>query len=314
MPHPLIGRQIVVPASTSNLGPAFDAVGLALQLYLRLRVVAADETRTAPVAWRFLDSPAYPGGALRGENFLARGVRVLAGGDGATRPALTVEAASDIPVRAGLGSSAAAIVAGLRLHEAVAGPRATDDLLAAAAGLEGHPDNTSPALLGGFVVSCVTADGRVVALRAPWPDDLAVVVATPALELETTRAREALPAMVPLGDAIANVQRAALLVQALHEADRGRRRAALREALRDRLHQPYREPLVPGLREALALEVPSLVGVFLSGAGPSVAAIADGADGAPAVADALRRLYAGMALPVTVRTLRAHQPGRARTP
>ena len=308
MPHPLIGREIVVPASTSNLGPGFDAVGLALQLYLRLRVVAADDARAAPVAWRFLDSPAYPGGTLRGENYLARGVRALAGGDGATRPALTVEASSDIPVRAGLGSSAAAIVAGLRLYEAVAGHCPTDDLLAAAAALEGHPDNTSSALLGGFVVSCLTAGGRVVALGAPWPEELAVVVATPALELETRRAREALPAAVPFGDAIANVQRAALLVQALHEVDRVRQRAALGEALRDRLHQPYREPLVPGLREALALRLPSLVGIFLSGAGPSVAAIADGADGAAAVADALERLYAGLGVPVSVRPLRAHQP------
>jgi len=301
MPDSLIGREIVVPGSTSNLGPGFDALGLALQIYLRVRVVGVDDQAPRALRFDFIDGPPPA------DNYIARGFHALAErlGLGAW-PGLHLEVRSEIPMKAGLGSSAAAIVAGLRLCELVSGPRPVDELLSMAAALEGHPDNTSPSLLGGFVTSCVAPDGRVTALASRWPDALSLIVATPAVTLETKQARAALPRTVPFVDAVSNVQRTALMVHALTSPDRAAAHAALREALHDRLHQPYRETLVPGLREALSLEHPSLLGVFLSGAGPSVAAIATG--DVEAIAALLGAVYERLGLACSVREIAVHQP------
>src|SRR5262249_33722970 len=184
-----------------------------------------------------------------------------------------------------------------RLVGAVAGPLPQEDVLTLAAELEGHPDNTSASILGGLTASC-QADGRVIAIATHWPDEIRVVIATPAMGLETKAARAALPASIGRADAVFNLQRITVLLQAVHE----RRYDALREALRDRLHQPYRAPLVPGLEEALAFEDPDLLGVFLSGAGPSIAALTLG--DAPGIVDRFERLYRDtLRLGCTVRTL-----------
>jgi homoserine kinase len=209
---------------------------------------------------------------------------------------------SGIPLKAGLGSSAAAIVAGIRLFELIAGPLPTADVLTLAAQLEGHPDNTSASILGGLTASCQTTTG-VIAIACRWPDDIRVVLATPDVALETKVARATLPAAIDRTDAIFNLQRTAVLLQAIHTG----RYDALREALRDRLHQPYRAPLVPGLEQALAFEHPALLGVFLSGAGPSIAALTRG--DAPDVVNRFERLYRDtLGLGCTVRTLHAHPP------
>ena len=150
-------------------------------------------------------------------------------------------------MKGGLGSSAAATVAGLRLFEAVAGALEEQELLTAACELEGHPDNIAAALLGGLTVSC-QVPGALRVLRAIWPESLAIVVATPEQQLATKASREVLPLIVSRADAIFNVQRVAFLLEALRTADF----ALLREAIEDRLHQPYRAAIVPGLKEALA--------------------------------------------------------------
>nr|MCU0256521.1 homoserine kinase [Vicinamibacterales bacterium] len=253
--------EIAVPGSTANLGPGYDALALALQVYLRLRVERVEGAAPGSVEWSFEDL------TLAGENYVERGFRAgLRAGAGV--PALRVHVRSEIPMRGGLGSSAAALVAGLRLASRFC-PMSDAELLQAATALEGHPDNVSASILGGLTVSCVAPDGRVHALRAPWPAAWRLVVATPSIELATSAARSVVPAQVSLRDAVANLQLTSLLVQAVHAVDA----AAMREALRDALHQPHRAALVPGLALALAFESPSLVGVFLSGAGPSIAAI-----------------------------------------
>jgi homoserine kinase len=298
--HP--GHEIVVPGSTSNLGPGFDALGLALDITLRLRLVSAGDGPPGQLQWRFRDAPA----PVPAENAIERGfLAVVPAGDREHVPALVVDVESDIPMRAGLGSSAAAAVAGMRLYEAVVGPVGRQRLLDESARLEGHPDNSSASVLGGFVSACVGPDGRVSAVSRPWPRDLRLVVATPEATLATSVARRALPREVPLSDAVANVQRAALLVQAIAAGDR----RALREAFRDRLHQPYRLALVPGLERALAFEHPSLYGVFLSGAGPSIAAVVD--DDGAAVQGMFEELYAEIGRPGTVRTIDVRQPFEA---
>ena len=292
----LLGRELAVPGSTANLGPGFDAVALALRVYVRAQITRVDPTRSNALACTFC------GIQLQGEDLIARSFAAAAAQLGRDAPATSVNVESDIPLKAGLGSSAAAIVLGLRVYEAVTGPVATADLLRMAADLEGHPDNTSASLLGGLVVSCRAAGGDVIAIASPWPDAIKVVVATPHAALETRRARQVLPGTVPLEDAVFNVQRAMLLVQSLGGPDR----SALGEALRDRLHQPYRLPLVPGFEEALAFDSPTLIGVYLSGAGPSIAALVDG-DPVPIVAE-FDRLYTRLGLEHAVRVLDVHAP------
>jgi homoserine kinase len=291
----LEGRRIVVPGSTSNLGPGFDTLGLALQIYLHVRVTkAADEGRNER---RFT----FVGGAPEGANAIARALDAAAEATGLPLPSLDLEVANDIPIKAGLGSSAAAIVAGLRVFAAC---HDLDDraLLRLAGGLEGHPDNVSASLFGGLTASCQTGDD-ILCVATPWPDEIRVVVATPHIGLSTQAARAVLPASVSRTDAIFNVQRVALMLQALATREYG----LVREALADRLHQPYRTDLVPGLAEAAAFRHESLLGTFLSGAGPSVAALVVGE--ASAVESKFHQLYdRDLGLPCRVRTLAAHQP------
>jgi homoserine kinase len=202
---------------------------------------------------------------------------------------------------AGLGSSAAATVAGLRVFERVTGPVPDSVLLAAATEIEGHADNAAPALFGGLN-SVLDAEGTdPVALRWTWPDDLRLVVATPAVGLATANARSVLPDQMPRADAIFNLQRVLSLVHALQYREYGR----IREAVKDRWHQPARASLVPVLEEVIALDDPDVLGAFLSGAGPSVAAIAT-VDAAARVERLLASMYARAGVAATVRVLAVH--------
>ena len=215
---------------------------------------------------------------------------------------LDVTVTCDIPACAGLGSSAAALVAGGRLAALVLDGVTTDDVIDVLTTIEGHPDNITAAVLGGLVAGCVDARGHVCVVAAPWPDDVRLVIATPQLSLPTRTARAVLPAHVSRQDAIYNVQRTALLLQGVATG----RLDVLREAFSDRLHQPYRLSLVPGLAEVLALDAPGMIGAFLSGAGPSVAVCVSGDPGP--VIDALRSIYATIDPEVAIRVLDVHQP------
>jgi len=251
---------ISVPASIANLGPGLDTLALVVSLYLKVRVRRAEGS--GQLNFRFLDLE------LQGENLIERGFRRLAGDR--EFPSLDIEVEAGIPLRSGLGSSAAAMVAGFRIFEAVFGPQPEQKMLAAGCELEGHPENVAAALLGGLVACCQKADGSVIALQAAWPRALRVVVATPEVQLATKRSRGVLPASVSLNEAISNVQRVAVLLEAL----RGRRYDVLSEAFHDRLHQPSRCAIVPCLDALLAMRHPDILGVFLSGSGPSLAAVA----------------------------------------
>ena len=291
---------VVVPASTSNLGPGFDALGLALSLYLRVEVNAITEDGAGEIRCEFA-GPTPPG-----DNLIVTGFREVCRAVGATGvPSLDVRVACDIPASAGLGSSAAPLGAGGRRAALVVDGAADALLIDVLSALEGHPDNVSAAMLGGLVAGCVDGRGHVVAVAAAWPEEVRLIVATPAVPLPTRTARAVLPSHLTRQDAIFNIQRVALLIQAVSTG----RVDVLREAFADRLHQPYRTPLVPGLAEVLALDVPGMVGAFLSGAGPSVAVCAVG-DVAPVV-DALRALYASIDPAVVIRVLDVHQPAAA---
>lgn len=289
------GTEIAVPGSISNLGPSFDALSVAVQLYLRLRVLEVRPAAPDTIEWEFV------GAGPTGENLIETAYRLARARVGIPAPGLRVGVSSEIPQTAGLGSSAAAAVAGLRLYESVTEPRPAMTWLALASELEGHPDNAAAALLGGLTVSC-QSNGRVIARATRWPDDVCLVVATPDLGLHTAHARRVLPNDIPLDDAIFNLQRSLLFVRALESG----RYEDLREAMGDRWHQPARAALVPGLAEALALDDPAVLGVCLSGAGPSILALAT--DGTAKVEALLSGVYKRLGLPCTIRILSAHQP------
>ncbi|HZS55282.1 MAG TPA: homoserine kinase, partial [Bryobacteraceae bacterium] len=254
--------EISVPASIANLGPGFDTLAVAVRLYLHLRVkrVAGRDQL------RFHFSNAH----IDGENYIERAFLFLSRQRGGHFPSLDVEVETEIPTKSGLGSSAAATVAGLRLYEAIAGSLPEQGLLNAACALEHHPDNVAAALFGGLTISCQLPDRSVTAVQMKWPQQLEFIVLTPHLPLSTAQSRSVLPERVPLEDAIFNLQRVALLLRSLQNENF----SLLREALCDRLHQPSRQELVPGLERALALQHPDLLGVCLSGAGPSIVALA----------------------------------------
>jgi homoserine kinase len=298
------GREdIVVPASIGNLGSGFDALSAALQLYLRLRILDVNPAAPDRLVTEF------EGPAPRGENGIERAFKLARARTGLATPGVRILVTTAIPIRAGLGSSAAAAVGGLRLYQALTGALSEQDMLSLGCECEGHPDNAAACLLGGLTVSCRHEDGRVIARSSPWPDRLRFVIATPDTSLATKEARAVLPDRVPLGDAVFNLQRALLLVRALEDE----RYEDLREALRDRWHQPARSALVPGLREALAIDHPAILGVCLSGSGPSVAAFpAPGreSEAASVLGDVYRRLE----LAHTIRIVSAHQPAGAAAP
>ena len=265
-------RSIQVPASTTNLGAGFDVLGLALQLYLR---VDLQETANSKPEIQLLGEGADHLPANE-ENLVWRVARRVFEGEKQILPAVRLRIENQIPLARGLGSSAAAIVAGIGCFEALTGCELSPDkFFQYAFEFENHPDNITAARFGGFTVSAVAEGGKVSFFRAPIAPKLKILLTVPEFHLETQKARAAIPRSLDLRDAVFNLQRSSLTVAALLRNEF----QFLRESLRDRLHQPFRAPLIPGLEEILRLnqeEISGLAGICLSGAGPSVLAFAEG--------------------------------------
>lgn len=258
--------RVIVPATTANLGPGFDALGLALDLVNEVEA----EVLEGDGPHEFTIEGEGAGQLPTDERHLMlQAAQWYCGGRQTRLPRLRLRQLNRIPLARGLGSSAAAIVAGLCLAGYLRGGTC-DELVAAATRLEGHPDNVAPALLGGLVAS--VAEDTVHAAPCPIHERLAVAVAIPAFELSTHQARQALPSLVPYKDAVYNLSRVALLLAGLREG----RRAWVEAGTKDCLHQPYRCPLVPGLDKVMdAAHDAGAWGAFLSGAGPTMAAWVD---------------------------------------
>lgn len=258
--------RLRAPATTANLGPGFDCLGLALGLYLHLEV---REEKGAGLELRISGEGAHTLPRDQG-NLICQSLLRALGQTGYTPGHLLLSSHSQIPLAAGLGSSAAARVAGLAAGLLLAGQEPDPDrLIALAVEEEGHPDNVAPCILGGFALAVRDQD-RLSCLRLPTPAGLQALVVVPDFALPTPRAREVLPAQVDLADAVFNQSRTALLAAALALG----RLELLKSAMQDRLHQPYRAPLIPGLEDVLkaALKAGAL-GASLSGAGPAVLAL-----------------------------------------
>jgi homoserine kinase len=273
-PEVAIGRsvEVQVPASTSNLGSGFDCCGLALKLYLSVRArVTTRWSRTCEVYTAGEGSE--NGDAPRGRrNLICRAMRFVAEREGVILPPLRIDVDNDIPFASGLGSSGAAIVAGITLCSALFDLELTNEnILRYGTELEGHADNVAAALFGGLVINCIKEGGDVIAVKRFWPSEVKIIAVTPHISVETTHAREILSPQVTRADAVYNLQRVALFGAALEKQDYD----LLWEAMRDRLHQEWRAQLVPGLAEALGLpRVPGLLGLALSGSGPTVVVLA----------------------------------------
>jgi len=271
--------SVDVPASSANLGSGFDTFAAALSLKLRAELWHGEE---AGITLNARGEGAPRDDEAPDENLLIRafreGLRISAAPGAA---AWRLEVSSMIPAARGLGSSAAAIVAGAVLG-AAAGRRTVeaDELLALAARLEGHPDNVAAALYGGFTMALADADERIVLRRFRVPEPWIPVAFIPHRESLTHEMREALPATVTHAMAARQAGRSALLATAIMTSDAG----LLRPAMRDELHQPYRLPLLPGSRELIDVAYErGAAGACLSGAGPTVLAICDSAPTAHAV-------------------------------
>jgi homoserine kinase len=250
-----------VPASSANLGPGFDSLGLALGVYLSCRFRRSE---SLVIRAEGRDAPQISTGP---DNLIWQTAVAVARSLDLEMPPIELEIRNDIPLGKGMGSSAAALTAGVVIADRLLelnwkAPRILDE----AARLEGHPDNVAPCTLGSIVASAIDSGGVTRAVRLDFPQRFGLAVVVPDFDLPTSKARSVLPSGYSRADAVFNVQRASLLIAALATGST----SAFPAALEDRFHQPYRAALVPGLDEILKLRAPGLLGCCLSGAGPSI--------------------------------------------
>lgn len=254
-------QTVRVPASSANLGPGFDALGLALDLHLECRFRRAPKLAIRACG---RDADLISTGE---DNLIWQTALRVAADTAGTMPPIEMEIANDIPIGKGLGSSAAALTAGVVIASAALGLEWDPErVLHEAAYIEGHPDNVAACVLGSIVASAIDSDGIARAVRMELHPHYRVAVVVPDFVLPTAEARRVLPGKYSFEDTIFNVQRSALLIAALTRGVTD----AFPAALEDRLHQPYRFALVPGLEEITRLRAPGLLGCALSGAGPSI--------------------------------------------
>ena len=253
--------KITVPATAANLGPGFDFVGMALELYNEFSFLDPQNTN-------------IPAGSqvLQPNSLTHRAMNLLAEKTGRKMPQVKIALKAGVPRARGLGSSATLTVAGLMAANTLLQTRLSEEeIISLAAQLEGHPDNAVPALLGGLVV-CMTASGKIKYLKFMPKKPLQIVVAVPEFELPTSMARKVLPHEVLHRDAAQNTGRFGFFIASMLTGQYEH----LSFAMEDLLHQPYRMQLVPGLKEVMqaALEQGAR-GSCLSGAGPSILAMCD---------------------------------------
>jgi len=257
--------KIRVPATTANLGPGFDCLGLTLKLYLNLEI----EEIAQGMIIEYHGEGAENFSVMK-DTLIEKSAELVLKqiGQDKSKKGLKIKVFNQIPITRGLGSSASAIIGGIVGTAQLYNIDLTNqETLELALPLEGHMDNIVPALIGGFTLAYKTDQEEIRWAKIRTPLDLRVVVAIPDFTLSTQEMRKALPQKVALPEAVFNLSRSALLVNALQNSDW----EILAEAMEDRLHQPYRVPFIPGIEEMfMKIKKTGLAGIALSGSGPSV--------------------------------------------
>jgi len=283
---------IKVPATSANLGPGFDALGLTLDLWNESTFESADDFSV------YIEGEGKDRLAQSRKNMILRSAHKLAERLGKKLPPCIVRCVNHIPTGSGLGSSAAATLTGLLAANALTKSNLSEDeVLSFASEIEGHPDNVAPALMGGLVVS--TMSGRKVIARKLPITPVHITVIVPDFHFPTKEARNSLPKKVRVKDAVHNISRAMLVAEAFRIGDFD----LLAEAMTDVLHQPYRIPLIPGAEAAMNAMKAEGAAVALSGAGPSLIAFSDKESNVPqgdAIGYAAKRAFQAAGLPTRV--------------
>ena len=304
--------SVKVPATSANIGPGFDCLGLALPIYntitieetvlpgtgIEINVMSEEEV---------VDEMIFDNIPKDENSIVYKAVELLYNSIGQVPSELKINIQSQIPITRGLGSSAAVVVGGLIAANKLLGSPADETaLLSIATEVEGHPDNVAPAILGGFVLSSQEADGSILCKKLNWPDEWDLTVCIPDFELSTNISRSVLPENVPISDAVFNAKHLAMLIEAVNTKDE----KLMKEALKDKLHQPYREKLVPGMKEIIeALKhEDGILGCVLSGAGPSILVISHKYD-VDKIKSTVKEIWEGQGIKTDVRTLKVEKQG-----
>ncbi len=304
--------SVKVPATTANMGPGFDCLGMALPIYNTITIEETVLPGTGIEINVMADTDSIDQLSLdhipSDENSIVyKAVELLYNSIGQTPSELKINIHSNIPVARGLGSSSSVIVGALiAANELLGRPADEVALLSIACEIEGHPDNITPAIVGGLVISSQEDDGSVIYRKLDWPQEWAVTVCVPDFELSTDIARSVLPAEVPMKDAIFNAKRLAMFVEAIHTKDS----ELMKLALQDRLHQPYRMKLVPGLDKIIdkLRHFDNVLGCVLSGAGSSILIISE-KNNVDKIKEVVRETWADLNIKSTLKTLSVENNG-----
>ena len=275
------GWRAVVPATSANLGCAFDCGGLALRIYLRALFIPSDGAELS-LEYQGKTPERFP---MESSNLVLHALRFAAQRLDAPPPIGHVLVQSDIPISVGLGSSAAAVIAGLLLGIQHSGKEVAPELLLRwAEEIEGHIDNAAAAYYGGLVLALSNNIESVVVAKTSFPESIRLVIVTPSITVPTHQAREVLPKVYDRADVLHTLQRTSLLAATCFSGNFN----LFPELFQDKLHQPYRQQLVPGMEKCLGLRLPGLLGVAISGSGSSVIAFTTGEE--MRVAEELQRI------------------------
>ena len=302
--------SVKVPATAANLGPGFDCFGIALPIYntitieetvypvdgLEINVITKEDKDVTDFHIRTDKS-----------NVVYKAIELLYNLTGQTPPAMKITIHTGIPIAKGLGSSASVIVGGLVAANKLLGDPADDvALLSIANEVEGHPDNITPAMVGGFVLSSVEDDGSIVYRKIDWPENWKLTVCIPDYELSTSISRSVLPEKLPFADAAFNAGRCAMFIEALYTKDV----ELMKLALQDKIHQPYRTRLVPGMDEIITSlkHNENVIGTVLSGAGPALLVISQG-NGLREIKNIIKEVWDGFGVTAEILTMMVENEG-----
>lgn len=300
---------VKVPATTANLGPGFDCLGLALPIYNEITVEETVMPGSGIEINILDDSNTYDILSIpKDENNLAyKAIELLYSFIGQSVSDIKITIRTNIPVTRGLGSSASVIVGGLvAANELLGRPADSKVLLSIASEVEGHPDNVTPALFGGFCLSSLEDDGSVAFSKIDWPENWKLTLIIPDYELDTLIARSVLPETISVSDAAFNIRKCAMLIDAVYKKDS----ELLKKSLKDKLHQPYRKKLINGFTELSELleNKEDILGCVISGAGPSILVISEN-DGFEKIENEVKEIFNTLNVDCDIRTFEVENQG-----